>query len=72
MFWGVAEPLSHYIILPYAEGESQSLEATKTAMNIAPVILICTPGQFYLTGGSDRLFSFRRKTGSRKQSSREY
>lgn len=35
MFWGVAEPLSHYTNPPFAEVEPQSREAAKTAMNIA-------------------------------------
>ena len=35
MFWGVAEPLSHYINPPFEEVQPHSREAAKTAMNIA-------------------------------------
>src|SRR5690606_2013902 len=35
MFWGVAEPLSHYANPPFADVEPRSLDAAKNAMNIA-------------------------------------
>jgi choline/glycine/proline betaine transport protein len=35
MFWGVAEPLSHFAHPPFVEVEPRSLAAAKTAMNIA-------------------------------------
>ncbi|ALO45351.1 BCCT family transporter [Pseudohongiella spirulinae] len=35
MFWGVAEPLSHFANPPLAEIEPQTVEAAKHAMNIA-------------------------------------
>jgi choline/glycine/proline betaine transport protein len=35
MFWGVAEPLSHYINPPFAEVEAESLAAAKASMNVA-------------------------------------
>lgn len=35
MFWGVAEPLSHFIKPPFVDVEPQTRDAAKTAMNIA-------------------------------------
>lgn len=35
MFWGVAEPLSHFVNPPFVDVEPRSREAAKTAMNIA-------------------------------------
>lgn len=35
MFWGVAEPLSHFVHPPFAEVEPRSLESAKVAMNIS-------------------------------------
>ena len=35
MFWGVAEPLSHYVNPPLAGVEPESLDAARNAMNIA-------------------------------------
>jgi choline/glycine/proline betaine transport protein len=35
MFWGVAEPLSHFVNPPFVDVEPQSRESAKVAMNIA-------------------------------------
>jgi choline/glycine/proline betaine transport protein len=35
MFWGVAEPLSHYMNPPFVDVEPESRESAKAAMNIA-------------------------------------
>src|SRR5690606_23755533 len=35
MFWGVAEPLSHYVNPPLLGVEPESLDAARNAMNIA-------------------------------------